>query len=111
MRCLIVGVDGSFGGTLSRSLQSRGHEVVATVGDWLRGGPAAAGFMTSGGTESILMAVKAARERGHAERDPDQPHRPQLYRTSRDGSAVMAAKSAGQADKGDRSAPCSGAPG
>jgi dTDP-4-dehydrorhamnose reductase len=31
MRCLIVGVDGSFGGTLSRSLQSRGHEVVATT--------------------------------------------------------------------------------
>jgi len=31
MRCLIVGVDGSFGGALSRSLQSLGHEVVATT--------------------------------------------------------------------------------
>ena len=34
-------------------------------------GPDAAGFMTSGGTESILMAVKAARERARAERDLD----------------------------------------
>jgi dTDP-4-dehydrorhamnose reductase len=31
MRCLIVGVDGSFGGGLSQSLQSLGHEVVATT--------------------------------------------------------------------------------
>ncbi len=33
----------------------------------------AAGFMTSGGTESILMAVKAARERGLHERDVRVP--------------------------------------
>jgi dTDP-4-dehydrorhamnose reductase len=31
MRCLIIGVDGSFGGALSRSLQSLGHEVIATT--------------------------------------------------------------------------------
>lgn len=31
MRCLIIGVDGSFGGALSRSLQSLGHDVVATT--------------------------------------------------------------------------------
>src|SRR5215469_4400761 len=31
MRCLIIGVEGSFGGALSRSLQSLGHEVVATT--------------------------------------------------------------------------------
>jgi dTDP-4-dehydrorhamnose reductase len=31
MRCLIIGVDGSFGGALSRSLQNLGHEVVATT--------------------------------------------------------------------------------
>jgi dTDP-4-dehydrorhamnose reductase len=31
MRCLIIGVDGSFGGALSRSLHSLGHEVVATT--------------------------------------------------------------------------------
>jgi dTDP-4-dehydrorhamnose reductase len=31
MRCLIIGADGSFGGALSRSLQSLGHEVIATT--------------------------------------------------------------------------------
>jgi sphinganine-1-phosphate aldolase len=36
-------------------------------------GDTAAGFMTSGGTESILMAVKSARERGRAERDVTAP--------------------------------------
>src|SRR5262245_65380850 len=44
-----------------RTLQS---EVVAMVTDLLHGGPQAAGFMTTGGTESILLAVKAARGRG-----------------------------------------------
>ena len=34
--------------------------------DLLHGGSEAAGFMTSGGTESILMAVKAARTHGRA---------------------------------------------
>jgi sphinganine-1-phosphate aldolase len=34
------------------------------VAELLHGGAAAAGFMTSGGTESILLAVKAARGRG-----------------------------------------------
>ena len=36
------------------------------IADLLHGGPEAAGFMTSGGTESILLAVKAARTRGRA---------------------------------------------
>jgi sphinganine-1-phosphate aldolase len=36
-------------------------------------GETAAGFMTSGGTESILCAVKAARERGRAERGITEP--------------------------------------
>jgi dTDP-4-dehydrorhamnose reductase len=31
MRCLVVGVDGSFGGALSRSLRRLGHEVMATT--------------------------------------------------------------------------------
>src|SRR5215475_5391823 len=31
MRCLIIGMDGSFGGALSRSLQRLGHEVFATT--------------------------------------------------------------------------------
>lgn len=47
------------------------REVVGAMADLLHG-PDAAGFMTSGGTESILMAVKAARERGRAERGIEQ---------------------------------------
>ena len=41
-------------------------EVVGMIADLLHGGPEAAGFMTTGGTESILLAVKAARTRGRA---------------------------------------------
>ena len=48
-------------------------EVVAATAELLHG-DTAAGFMTSGGTESILMAVKAARERGLAERDVTSPN-------------------------------------
>jgi sphinganine-1-phosphate aldolase len=48
-------------------------EVVAACAELFHGSPGAAGFMTSGGTESILMAVKAARERARAERDVDAP--------------------------------------
>ena len=39
----------------------------------LHGGPEAGGAMTSGGTESILMAVKTARERARAERGVTRP--------------------------------------
>jgi sphinganine-1-phosphate aldolase len=41
-------------------------DVVRMVADLLNGDEGAAGFMTSGGTESILLAVEAARERGRA---------------------------------------------
>lgn len=47
-------------------------EVVAMVAGLLHGGEEAAGFMTSGGTESLLMAVKAAREWGRG-RGIDRP--------------------------------------
>jgi sphinganine-1-phosphate aldolase len=47
-------------------------EVVGITADLLHG-PDAAGFLTSGGTESILMAVKAARERGRVERSVTAP--------------------------------------
>ena len=43
-------------------------EVVAMTAAMLGGGPEAAGTMTTGGTESILMAVKTARDRARAER-------------------------------------------
>ena len=56
------------------SLKRIQAEVVEIVGGWLQAGPGGAGFMTSGGTESILMAVKAARERGRKERGITQPN-------------------------------------
>ena len=56
------------------SLRTIQAEVVGIVADWLQAGPDGAGFMTSGGTESILMAVKTARERGRAERGVARPN-------------------------------------
>lgn len=50
------------------SLGSIQSEVVSWTAGLLHGPPTAAGFLTSGGTESILCAVKAARERAKAER-------------------------------------------
>ncbi|HEY0521372.1 MAG TPA: aminotransferase class V-fold PLP-dependent enzyme [Ilumatobacteraceae bacterium] len=54
-----------------RSIQS---DVVAIVAGWLQAADEGAGFMTSGGTESILMAVKAARERGRKEHNITSPN-------------------------------------
>jgi glutamate/tyrosine decarboxylase-like PLP-dependent enzyme len=54
------------------SLRRMQSEVVAMVAALLHGGAEAAGFMTSGGTESILLAVKGARGRGR-ERGVMQP--------------------------------------
>lgn len=56
------------------SLRTLQGEVVGFVGDWLHAGDDGAGFMTSGGTESILMAVKAARERGRKEFGVNAPN-------------------------------------
>ena len=56
------------------SLRRMQTDVVSIVADWVGAGPEAAGFMTSGGTESILMAVKAARERGRVERGVASPN-------------------------------------
>jgi glutamate/tyrosine decarboxylase-like PLP-dependent enzyme len=47
-------------------------EVVSACAELFHG-ETASGFMTSGGTESILLAVKAARERGKAERGITEP--------------------------------------
>jgi glutamate/tyrosine decarboxylase-like PLP-dependent enzyme len=55
------------------SLRSIQSEVVAWTSDLLNGPDSASGFLTSGGTESILCGVKAARERGRAEAGIDQP--------------------------------------
>ncbi len=54
------------------SLAEVQSEVCAMTADLL-GAPDAAGFLTSGGTESILVAVEAARERAKAERGVEAP--------------------------------------
>jgi glutamate/tyrosine decarboxylase-like PLP-dependent enzyme len=56
------------------SLRRLQADVVGIVGEWLSAGPDGAGFMTTGGTESLLMAVKAARERGRKERAITMPN-------------------------------------
>jgi len=48
-------------------------EVVGWTADLLHAPDGAAGFLTSGGTESILCAVLAARERGRTERGISRP--------------------------------------
>src|SRR6478609_3016970 len=55
------------------SLRRMQDDVVAVVRGWL-GGADTAGFMTSGGTESLLLTVKAARDRARAERGIRSPN-------------------------------------
>ena len=55
------------------SLGSFQSEVVRITADLVHAPTEAAGFMTSGGTESILMAVLAARERARVERGVTEP--------------------------------------
>jgi glutamate/tyrosine decarboxylase-like PLP-dependent enzyme len=55
------------------SLAEIQSEIVSACTALFHGGPDAAGFVTSGGTESILMGVKAARERGRSERGITEP--------------------------------------
>ena len=55
------------------SLRAMEVDVVDMTTDLLHGGPESAGAMTSGGTESILMAAKTARDRARAERGVTQP--------------------------------------
>lgn len=50
------------------------QDVVDIAADLFHGGTEAAGFMTSGGTESLLLAVKAARNRARAERGVSAPN-------------------------------------
>jgi glutamate/tyrosine decarboxylase-like PLP-dependent enzyme len=55
------------------SLRRIQADIVGAVAGLLGGVEGLAGVTTSGGTESILMAVKAAREWGRAERGIEQP--------------------------------------
>jgi sphinganine-1-phosphate aldolase len=54
--------------TVFPSLLRMENEVVAIVAEHLGGDPDTVGSFTSGGTESILLAVKAARDRARAHR-------------------------------------------
>jgi len=56
------------------SLEQMQREVLGIVGQWLGANDDSAGFFTSGGTESLLMAVKAARDRARIERGIDTPN-------------------------------------
>jgi sphinganine-1-phosphate aldolase len=56
------------------SLRRMQADVVATAARWLGAPEGAAGFMTSGGTESLLLAVEAARQRGRIERQITRPN-------------------------------------
>jgi len=55
------------------SLRQMEAEVVAMTTDLLHGDDGAGGSMTSGGTESILMAVKTARDRAREEKGITKP--------------------------------------
>ena len=55
--------DNALDPTVFPSLLRFENEVVAIAADHLNGGPDAVGSFTSGGTESIILAVKVARER------------------------------------------------
>ena len=50
------------------SLREMQRDIVAMVNDLLHGDEGSGGTMTSGGTESIFMAVKTARDKMRAER-------------------------------------------
>jgi sphinganine-1-phosphate aldolase len=55
------------------SLAEIQSEVVDACVHLFHGAPGAAGFLTSGGTESVLMSVKAARDRARTERGITEP--------------------------------------
>ena len=55
------------------SLRTMETEVVEMAASLLNGGADAGGAMTSGGTESILMAMKSARDRARAEKGIEAP--------------------------------------
>ena len=55
------------------SIKKYESEVVSIAANLLGGGKSAAGSMTSGGSESIMMALKTYRDRARAEKGIDRP--------------------------------------
>ncbi|MFB6172697.1 MAG: aspartate aminotransferase family protein [Haloarculaceae archaeon] len=56
------------------SLRRFENEIVGMLADWLGGDEATVGNVTTGGTESILLAVKTARDWAREERGVATPH-------------------------------------
>ncbi|MFZ9481549.1 MAG: pyridoxal phosphate-dependent decarboxylase family protein [Ilumatobacteraceae bacterium] len=56
------------------SLRRLQDDVIGMVSGWVNAPEGAAGVLTTGGTESLLMAVKAAREFGRRTRDIGSPN-------------------------------------
>jgi len=65
--------DNALNARLFPSLRAMESEVVEMTADLLHAGVHGTGCMTSGGTESIMVAVKAARDRAQVERGVRQP--------------------------------------
>jgi glutamate/tyrosine decarboxylase-like PLP-dependent enzyme len=66
--------DNALNTTAFPSLRRMQADVVATVAGWLGAPDGSAGSMTSGGTESLLLAVEAARQRARVERGTTRPN-------------------------------------
>lgn len=69
----MFGTENALNPSLFTSLKKFENEIVQMVTGLLNGGAEAAGSFTSGGTESILMAVKTARDKARADH-PDIVH-------------------------------------
>ncbi len=65
--------DNALNPALFPSLATMESEVVAMTAALLHAGPEGVGCMTSGGTESIMVAVKSARDRAQRERGVHRP--------------------------------------
>ena len=68
------GTDNALNTDAFPSLKRLEEDVVGIVSNWLNAPEEAAGYLTTGGTESLLMAVKSARERGRRERGITSPN-------------------------------------
>ena len=64
---LLFGSENALNSSLFKSIKLFEKEIVRIVTGLLHGGPEAAGTFTSGGTESIFLAVKTARDKARAE--------------------------------------------
>lgn len=63
----LFGSENALNSSLFKSIKRFENDIVAIVAGLLHGGPDAAGTFTSGGTESIFLAVKTARDKARAE--------------------------------------------